>query len=155
MTQLSIHSPIGDLTISEENDKLLSLDWGWSPFQKKTPLLMEAKKLLDYYFDGDNPKFDLPLNPQGTPYQKKVWQEISIIPYGKFLTYSNISEKIDSHPRSIGMACGKNPLPILIPCHRVIGKKEQLTGFSAGGGIETKKFLLQLEVPNVYFNIFN
>ena len=133
----------------------MSLDWGWSPFQQKTPLLVEAKKLLDYYFDGDNPKLDLPLNPQGTPYLKKVWQEISIIPHGKFLTYSNISEKIDSHPRSIGMACGKNPLPILIPCHRVIGKEGRLTGFSAGEGIETKKFLLQLEAPNVYFNIFN
>lgn len=155
MTQLSVHSPIGDLTISEENEKLVSIDWGWSPFQKKTPLLLETKKLLEYYFDGDDLKFDLPLNPHGTIYQKKVWQAIAKIPYGKFLTYSKVSQMINSHPPTVGMACGKNPIPILIPCHRVIGKKKHIAKLSARERIETKKYLLQLEGPNLYCNIIN
>ncbi|MBT5185407.1 MAG: methylated-DNA--[protein]-cysteine S-methyltransferase [Kordiimonadaceae bacterium] len=145
MPQLSVHSPVGDLTISEEDRKIVSLDWGWSPFQEENELLLKTKNLLDQYFDGGNPDFDLPLNPQGTVFQKNVWDIMLEIPYGKFLTYGEISNKLNSHARAVGMACGQNPIPIIIPCHRVIGKNGKLTGFSGGEGIETKRYLLDLE----------
>lgn len=145
MSQLSVHSPVGDLTISEEAGKIVSLDWGWSPFQEKNELLLKTKKLLDQYFDGHNPKFDLPLKPYGTDFQKKVWDIMLEIPYGKFLTYGQISDRLGSHARAVGMACGQNPIPIIIPCHRVLGKDGKLTGFSGGEGVETKRFLLDLE----------
>lgn len=145
MTQLSVHSPVGDLTISEEDGKIVSLDWGWSPVQEENELLLRTKKLLDQYFDGDNPIFDLPLHPFGTEFQKNVWKIMVEIPYGKFLTYGEISDRLNSHARAVGMACGQNPIPIIIPCHRVLGKNGKLTGFSGGEGIETKQFLLDLE----------
>lgn len=151
MTQLSIHSPIGDLTISEEEGEIVSLDWGWSPIQEKNELLLKTKFLLDQYFDDENPTFDLPLNPHGTEFQKNVWKIMYEIPYGEILTYGNISDRLNSHARAVGMACGANPIPIIIPCHRVIGKNGKLTGFSGGEGIETKRYLLDLE--NTFDNL--
>lgn len=145
MSQLSVHSPIGDLTISEEEGEIVSLDWGWSPFQEENEILLKTKFLLDQYFDDENPTFDLPLNPHGTEFQKNVWKIMCEIPYGKILTYSDISDRLNSHARAVGMACGANPIPIIIPCHRVIGKNGKLTGFSGGEGIETKRYLLDLE----------
>ncbi len=145
MSQLSVHSPVGDLTISEEEGKIVSLDWGWSPFQEENELLLHAKKLLDQYFDGDNPQFDLPLNPHGTKFQKDVWNIMLEIPYGNILTYGEISDRLNSHARAVGLACGLNPIPIIIPCHRVMGKDGKLTGFSGGEGVKTKQFLLDLE----------
>ncbi len=145
MSQLSVHSPIGDLTISEEEGKIVSLDWGWSPFQEENEILLKTKFLLDRYFDDENPTFDLPLNPHGTEFQKNVWEIMCEIPYGEILTYGDISHRLNSHARAVGMACGANPIPIIIPCHRVIGKNGRLTGFSGGEGIETKRYLLELE----------
>jgi len=145
MSQLLVHSPIGDLTISEEEGEIVSLDWGWSPFQEENEILLKTKFLLDQYFDDENPTFDLPLNPHGTEFQKNVWKIMCEIPYGKILTYGDISDRLNSHARAVGMACGANPIPIIIPCHRVIGKNGKLTGFSGGEGIETKRYLLELE----------
>lgn len=145
MSQLSVHSPVGDLTISEEDGKIVSLDWGWSPFQQENEILLKTKFLLDQYFDGDNPDFDLPLDPHGTDFQKSVWKIMSGIAYGEILTYGEISDQLNSHARAVGMACGANPIPIIIPCHRVIGKNGKLTGFSGGDGVETKRYLLELE----------
>lgn len=145
MTQLSFHSPVGDLTLSEEEGKIVSLDWGWSPLSRETDFLKQARAQLNQYFDGLNPKFTLPLAPHGTKFQKRVWQVMISISYGKTMAYGDISEILTSHPRAVGMACGRNPIPILIPCHRVMGKDGSLTGFSGGEGVETKKFLLALE----------
>lgn len=145
MSQLSVHSPVGDLTISEEDGKIVSLDWGWSPFQQENEILSKAKNLLEQYFDGENPKFDLPLNPHGTEFQKNVWKIMCEIPYGSILTYGEISNRLNSHARAVGMACGRNPIPIIIPCHRVVGQNGKLTGFSGGEGVETKRYLLELE----------
>ena len=145
MSQLSVHSPIGDLTISEEDGKIVSLDWGWSPLQEENELLLKAKFLLDQYFDDEKPTFDLPLEPHGTIFQKEVWKIMCEIPYGEILTYGEISNRLTSHARAVGIACGANPIPIIIPCHRVIGKNGKLTGFSGGEGIETKRYLLELE----------
>lgn len=149
MPQLSIHCPIDDLTITEEDGKIVSVDWGWSPFQERTPLLDEAKKQLDAYFDGELQVFNLPLNPFGTDHQKKVWDIMCDIPMGETLTYGDVAKKTGSAPQAVGSACGVNPIPIIIPCHRIIatsrGAKTRLGGYSGEGGTWTKKALLVLE----------
>ncbi len=145
MPQLSMHSPVGDLTISEEDGRIVSLDWGWGMTQEKTPLLEKAKQQLEDYFDGKLKKFNLPLHPEGTEFQRHVYGEMRRIPYGSTKTYSEIAFLTNSHARPVGGACGKNPIPILIPCHRVLGQNESLTGYSGDGGVETKSALLRLE----------
>jgi methylated-DNA-[protein]-cysteine S-methyltransferase len=145
MPQLSLHSPVGDITLSEEEGKIISLDWGWSPLQAKTPLLEKAAVQLNDYFDGTLTRFDLPLAPPGTPFQRKVWQSLSLIPYGATRSYGEIADELGSHARAVGNACGLNPIPIIIPCHRVLGGGGKLCGYSGDGGILTKKQLLNLE----------
>lgn len=145
MAQLSFHSPVGDLTLSEAEGKIVSLDWGWSPFSEKTDFLLKAKQQLDDYFDGLNPEFTQPLELAGTEFQKRVWQAMTSISYSKTMTYGEIADIVGSHPRAVGTACGLNPIPIIIPCHRVMGKNGKLTGYSGGDGTETKKFLIELE----------
>lgn len=100
---------------------------------------------LEAYFNGSLKRFDVPLLLNGTDFQKKVWQALSEIEYGHTMTYSGIAEKIGNPNacRAVGMANNKNPVPIIIPCHRVIGKDGSLTGF--GGGLDVKQFLLELE----------
>lgn len=145
MPQLSLHSPVGDLTISEEDGRIVSLDWGWGMTQEKTPLLEKAKSQLEDYFDGKLKKFELPLHPVGTEFQRHVYTEMRRIVYGSTKTYGDLAFLTNSHARAVGQACGSNPIPILIPCHRVLGKGENLTGYSGGGGVETKSALLRLE----------
>ncbi|VAX08677.1 Methylated-DNA--protein-cysteine methyltransferase [hydrothermal vent metagenome] len=145
MAQLSFHSPIGDLTISEEDGLLVSLDWGWSPFSTETPFLRSIKNQMDQYFDGKKPDLTPPIKLRGTAFQTAVWQEMLKIPYGETRTYGEIAATIGSHPRPVGAACGLNPIPIIIPCHRIMGKDGKLTGYSGGNGVETKEFLIELE----------
>jgi methylated-DNA-[protein]-cysteine S-methyltransferase len=145
MPQLSLHSPVGDLTISVDDDKIVAVDWGWGRDQDSTPLLRDAKKQLEAYFDGHLKKFDLPLAPEGSPFQKDVWRVMVKIPYGKTLTYGAVAERLDSSARSVGTACGRNPLPILIPCHRIIAAGNSKGGYSGAGGLKTKAALLRLE----------
>ncbi len=145
MPQLSMHSPVGDLTISEEAGRIVSLDWGWGMIQTKTPLLKKAKAELEEYFDGKRKKFDLPLAPHGSKFAHHIYTEMRRIPFGKTKTYGDLALLTGSHPRAVGQACGANPIPIIIPCHRVLGKNEALTGYSGEGGVETKCALLRLE----------
>ena len=145
MPQLSLHSPVGDITVSEENGNLISLAWGWGMEQTKTPLLKKAKKQLEAYFDGSLKKFTLPLNPAGTPFAHLVGAEMRRIPYGKTLSYSELAFLVENHPRAIGQVCANNPIPIIIPCHRVLGAKDTLGGYSGEGGLVTKCALLALE----------
>ncbi len=145
MPQLSMHSPVGDLTISAEDDKIVAVDWGWGSQQTKTPLLVEAKRQLDDYFDGKLTKFKLPLDPAGTEFQRAVWRLMSKIPQGRTETYGALAKKLDASAQAVGTACGRNPLPILIPCHRVLGAGGKLGGYSGSGGLDTKTALLQLE----------
>lgn len=100
---------------------------------------------LDEYFAGTRKKFDVPLAPRGTPFQLKVWRQLRKIPYGRTITYATLAHRAgnDSACRAVGAANGRNPLPIIVPCHRVIGSDGSLTGF--GGGIEAKRKLLALE----------
>ncbi|MFA6018629.1 MAG: methylated-DNA--[protein]-cysteine S-methyltransferase [Rhodospirillales bacterium] len=145
MTQLSFHSPIGDLTLTEEDGFIVSLDWGWSCAQGTSPLLEKAKKQVMDYLDGLQRDFDLPLAPMGTEFQKKVWKAMLAIPHGKTESYGEIATKLNSGARAVGTACGRNPIPIIIPCHRVLAANGGLGGYSGEGGIETKKLLLHLE----------
>lgn len=144
MPQLSFHAPFGALTLSEEDGALVSLDWGWGRDQDETPLLARARDLLEGYFDGKVTEFALPMQPFGTPYRRRVWEMLQHIPYGRTVTYGQIAAEIGGSPRSVGGAVGANPLPILIPCHRVVGH-HGFGGYTGGNGLEDKIFLLRLE----------
>lgn len=145
MPQLSLHSPVGELTLSEDDGAIVALDWGWGRDQEETPLLLEAKAQLNAYFDGSRKDFSLPLRPYGSQFQQDVWKEMLSIPYGRTMTYGEMAKKLKSAAQPIGGACGRNPIPIIIPCHRVLASGGKLGGYTADGGIEIKQALLQLE----------
>ncbi len=150
MPQLSLHGPLGDLTLSEEAGAIVALDWGWGAVQKETPLLRLARRQLDRYFDGEAQIFDLPLAPAGSAFHRRVWRALCAIPYGQTRTYGDIARSLASGARAVGTACGRNPIPILIPCHRVLGAGGALGGYSADGGPATKRALLDLETPDLF-----
>lgn len=145
MPHLTCPSPLGDLTLFEEENAIVALEWGAAEGGEETPLLRKAVAQLDAYFDGAGKSFDLPLNPLGTAFQRKLWKALSGIPYGQTLTYGEMAHKIDSGPRAIGGACGRNPIPIIIPCHRVLAADGKMGGYSGLGELDTKQFLLRLE----------
>ena len=142
--QLSLHSPVGDLTISADGGAIVSIDWGWVADQQETELLTEARRQLDDYFDGKRHSFDLLLAPSGTEYQRRVWQALCDIPPGTTRTYADIARTVGGSPRAVGGANGRNPIPIVIPCHRVVATTG-IGGYSGGDGLPTKRFLLALE----------
>jgi methylated-DNA-[protein]-cysteine S-methyltransferase len=141
----SIMTPVGTLTCFEEDGNIVVLEWGQGLQGTETPLLKEAKSQLSAYFSGKLRTFDLPLDPMGTDFQKKVWAALNDIPFGETLSYGELAEKLGSHARAIGGACGKNPIPVIIPCHRVLAKSGKMTGYSGGDGVETKEQLLRME----------
>lgn len=151
MPQISLHSPVGDLSVSQEDDAIVAVDWGWGRDQTPTPLLKDAVKQLHAYFDGKLETFDLPLRPHGTDFQQRVWRAMIKIPYGKVRTYGDLALKLKSGARPVGTACGRNPIPIIIPCHRVLGT-QSLGGYSGEGGLETKLALLTLENADTKYN---
>ena len=157
MPQLSIHSPVGDLTISEDEGKIVAVDWGWGRDQDHTPLLDHTAHLLNRYFDGETVAFDLPLDPYGSTFQRAVWDIMLNIPYGETLTYGEVSQKLNSSARAVGTACGRTPIPIIIPCHRILASGGNLGGYTADGGVEIKEALLNLEgalnTPQLSFKI--
>lgn len=145
MPQLSLHSPLGALTLTQEDEALVALDWGWACEQQQTALLGLARDQLQAYFDGALTRFDLPLAPTAaTPYRRRVWSALSGIPFGQTRTYAQVAASVGGCARSVGQANRCNPLPILIPCHRVVAASH-LGGFSGDGGLDTKRFLLSLE----------
>ncbi len=124
----------------------IKMDAQWVPVPSRFD---SVKKQLDDYFQGRLKIFDLGLSLQGTDFQKKVWHALTQIPYGKTISYGELAQRIGNPKacRAVGLANGKNPIPIIIPCHRVIGKNGKLTGF--GGGIPVKQHLLELESTHV------
>ncbi|MFR6291275.1 MAG: methylated-DNA--[protein]-cysteine S-methyltransferase [Peptococcaceae bacterium] len=141
----------GLLRIVEENDAIVQIQFeqeqktvGDAALQD-TPLLLEAKRQLEEYFAGLRAGFSLPLNPQGTAFQKKVWQQLEAIPYGQTRTYGQIAAAVGqpTASRAVGGANHNNPIAIVIPCHRVIGANGKLTGYA--GGLDIKEKLLRLE----------
>ncbi len=140
----SIHTPFGDMTVAQEGVAIVSVDWGWGRDQDDTPLLREALAQLDAYFSGKLKTFDLPLAIEGTPFQRRVWQTMQQIPYGETRTYGDVAQELNSAARAVGGACGANRLPILIPCHRILGTGG-IGGYSGGEGPATKQQILDLE----------
>ncbi|MFM8616806.1 MAG: methylated-DNA--[protein]-cysteine S-methyltransferase [Alphaproteobacteria bacterium] len=145
MPQLSLLTNLGDLTISEDDGAIVALDWGRGRDQEETPLLRRARDQLQDYFDGKCLTFDLPLAPHGSDFQKRVWAALCAIPPGETRSYADIARAIGSAPRAVGGANGANPIPIIIPCHRVVAADGSLGGYSGGDGPATKRFLLDLE----------
>lgn len=144
MPQLSLHSPLGPLTLTEEDEAIVSLDWGWGRDQTETPLLCKAREWLDQWMDSPQGAFPYKLAPYGTDYQKKVWKALYEIPVGETRTYLDIARQVGGSPRSVGQATGHNPIPILIPCHRIVGR-QNLGGYSGDGGLDDKIWLLEFE----------
>jgi len=144
LPQLSLHTSIGDLSIAEEVGAIVSVDWGWSRDQTVTPLLSRARDQLFAYLDGHLTRFDLPLNPAGTPSRRRIWFALLDIPYGATRSYADIARQAGGSPRSVGQANGSNPIPIIIPCHRVLATTG-IGGYSGGDGLPTKRALLALE----------
>ena len=145
MAHIRLNSPLGPLTVFEETGAVVALEWGRAAKGSETPLLAEARKQLDAYFDGRLTRFDLPLRPAGTAFQKSVWTLMAEIPHGAVRTYGDLAGDLGSGPRAVGGACGRNPIPIVIPCHRVVGGGGGMGGYSGLGGVDTKGALLRLE----------
>ena len=119
-------------------------------WEENDDFFCEATRQLAAYFAGELSTFDLPLAPQGTPFQLQVWRALQDIPYGQTLSYGELAQKIGTPnaSRAVGAANGQNPLPIVIPCHRVVGSNGRLAGYA--GGLETKKALLSLELRHSF-----
>lgn len=149
-----IESPVGDLHLVFNDTAVSGLYFSHSnkqpdftQYQEKAhhPLIKKVRTQLKEYFQGTREKFDLPLDLQGSPFQIQAWKQLQKIPYGKAISYSEQATKMGNPKwtRAVGGANGRNPISIIIPCHRVIGKNGTLTGF--GGGVDRKEFLLKLE----------
>ena len=142
-------SPVGMIALAAQDGALVRLYLPNTPTPRlmphKTPLMERAETQLMEYFRGERKAFDLPVAPEGTPFQKRVWQALEEIPYGQVCSYGDIARRIECPKgfRAVGMANNRNPLPILVPCHRVLGSKGQLVGYT--GGPELKTYLLELE----------
>jgi O-6-methylguanine DNA methyltransferase len=142
MPSLTLHSPYGPLTLTEKAGILTSLDWR-AGHDDPSPLLREAAVQLTQYFNKTLHTFTLPMD-YGTGLHEGVRRAMAAIPYGETCTYGDIAKQLHTNAQAVGQACGANPLPILIPCHRVVGA-QNLGGFSAKGGVETKVALLRHE----------
>ena len=147
-------SPLGMLIVAAEGEALTALVFEGQKYarrhlagegqERETPVLRAARLWLDAYFAGERPDAAaLPLSPRGTNFQQTVWQELRAIPYGETCRYGEIAVRLGSSARVVGSAVGRNPISLIIPCHRVLGAKGALTGYA--GGLERKKALLALE----------
>jgi len=146
MPQLSLLTPLGEITLSEEDGAIVALDWGRGRDRAETPLLRRAADRLQDYFDGAETNFDLPLAPNGTAFRQRVWAALRRIPHGETRSYAAVAAEIGcASPRAIGQANAANPIPILIPCHRVVAADGSLGGYSGADGPPTKRRLLDLE----------
>ncbi|MBO9429694.1 methylated-DNA--[protein]-cysteine S-methyltransferase [Sulfitobacter sp. R18_1] len=144
MKQASLSTPFGDLIVTEEGGAITALGWGQASGQDRSEVLDTALRQLNEYATGQRQHFDLPLRVTGSDFQRAVCAAIAAIPFGHTRTYGEIARDLGVPAQAVGGACGGNPIPILIPCHRVIGAKG-LTGFSGAGGVETKVALLRHE----------
>ncbi|MBK8682099.1 MAG: methylated-DNA--[protein]-cysteine S-methyltransferase [Bacteroidetes bacterium] len=148
-TSLSIRTPFGNLKLVDHNHHLVSASFT-NPSESTTdnnlsPLLKEAASQLNAYFKGKLQTFNIPLQPHGTDFQKEVWRKLETISYGETISYLELANMVGgpNYSRAVGTANGNNPIAIIIPCHRVIGKNGNLVGYS--GGLEKKRWLLDFE----------
>ena len=146
MVYLEYDSPVGKLFLASDGSSLKALGFGDAPGETgHDPVLEMAKQWLDDYVLGVFREPEFPLAPEGTAFQQKVWQMLLQIPYGETVSYGDLARKLGKtmSAQAVGQAVGKNPVAIVIPCHRVVGAKGQLTGYA--WGVEKKKWLLDLE----------
>lgn len=142
-------SPVGNLLITADEKHIISIRPCSKEEERPSPLTDKAAKQLSEYFEGARKSFSLPLSPYGTDFQKRVWSQMQNIPYGETMSYGEIAENIGGkgYARAVGNAANKNPVIIVIPCHRVVGANGNLTGYNYG--TKMKKFLLETEKKNV------
>ena len=148
MNRIVFDTPAGPLGLEEEGGRLTRLYLPNRPAERlgeETLVLARGRAELLEYFRGKRRAFDLPLDPRGTPFQRRVWEALAAVPYGETVTYGALARRAGSPKavRAVGQANHRNPLPILLPCHRVVGADGSLTGYA--GGLELKRFLLDLE----------
>lgn len=144
MPAISLTTPIGRLIVEEVGGEITAVHWGGDVDGPATPLLREAERQFEAYFAGSLSRFDLPLARAGTAFDMRVRTAMQAIPYGETRTYGDLAHATDSGPRAIGRACGRNAIPIIVPCHRVLARGG-LGGYSGGAGLPTKTWLLALE----------
>src|SRR5689334_15036157 len=145
MPEISLDSPVGALTVREVDGAIVAVDWHRAASDDATPLLREARAQLVAYFGGRLERFELPLALVGSRFQKAVWQAMLAIPPGAVRTYGEVAAALSAAPRAVGWACGSNPIPIIVPCHRIVAANGALGGYSGARGPATKRFLLALE----------
>ena len=141
-----MNAPIGAVTLCQDEGGLCALRFGGNGGRMdETPLLLQAQRELEEYFAGRRSSFSVPLSMHGTPFQLRVWRALTEIPYGETLSYGALARRIGNPKacRAVGMANHVNPLPVFVPCHRVVGANGGLTGYA--GGLDIKRFLLELE----------
>lgn len=149
-----VDSPVGPLFLAADEAALRAIEFRDNRHPVKrdgewiegdNAVLRKAAQQLGEYFAAKRRDFDLPLSPHGTQFQRSVWKTLATIPYGETISYAELAQRVGkpSASRAVGAANGRNPLPIVLPCHRVIGADGSLTGF--GGGLPTKQYLLKLE----------
>ncbi|WP_373050208.1 methylated-DNA--[protein]-cysteine S-methyltransferase [Thalassovita aquimarina] len=143
MLRLTVDTPTGAVTLTENDGAITRAEWGGA-YADHSPLLDDAARQLAEYFDGDRTEFDLTLRVLGSEFQERVCAAISAIPFGQTRTYGDLARELGVPAQAVGQGCGGNPIPILIPCHRVLGSGG-LGGFSGRGGVETKIWLLKHE----------
>jgi methylated-DNA-[protein]-cysteine S-methyltransferase len=145
MGRLTVDSPIGRLTLSSRNGVLTGLSWGSQSDGEPDAIVERAAEQLAEYFDGKRTDFDLPLETGGSAFQKRVWAAMRAIPPGRTRSYGDVARSLDSAPRAVGGACGKNPIVIVVPCHRIVGS----AGLGGFGGrerrLDIKSWLLDHE----------
>jgi methylated-DNA-[protein]-cysteine S-methyltransferase len=139
----SLDTPTGTVTLSEKGGALVALEWGGG-FEDSSDLLCEAERQIAAYFAGERRVFELAVRVRSSQFQQDVCAVMGQIPFGETLTYGEIAKQLGVPAQAVGQACGGNPLPLIIPCHRVLGA-QGLGGFSGGVGVETKVWLLKHE----------
>ena len=145
MAAICVETQFGDLTLTETDGAISRVSWEGEAEGRPSALLNEAARQLRAYDAGDLERFELPLRVTGSSFQQAVCAAMQMIPFGETRTYGDIAQALGQSAQAVGSACGGNPIPVIIPCHRVMGAGGKLTGFSGKGGVETKVALLRHE----------
>lgn len=143
-----VDSPLGPLTLREFHGALTAIDFARTIAARdetSTPFLRTVAQQLNAYFFCNLKQFDVAMAPAGSAFEQAVWRAMLAIAPGRTRTYGEVAKELSGDPRAVGTACGRNPIPIIIPCHRILGAKGDMGGYSGRGGLTTKKFLLELE----------
>ncbi|HEX2890904.1 methylated-DNA--[protein]-cysteine S-methyltransferase [Vineibacter terrae] len=139
-----VGSPVGGLEVEATREAITAVRWvdDTADADAASGLLAEARQQLVAYFAGRLKVFDLPLAPAGSPFERDIWRLMCDIPYGQTMTYGEMADAVGGVARAVGTACGSNPIPLIIPCHRVLGAGNRMVGYSGRGSVETKRWLL-------------